>query len=240
MELKLNYSQDIVTLQTKYSLFKRVLNIVFSLTIDGGFDRALMTNAINKVIERNDCLRIRFFKKGKETLQTIDAERKIGDIPTVRFEKVSSMESFIKRFRKKPTDAFKGQVLEPVFATDPSGAEMILFKISHLVADTYGIGVLVNDLMECIMPSRTELSFPQLPAVSKKCCAKTMSTAPTTLRLKKTSTSSKITMRTAIRSTLCIAEYTAMQTTVGSSIKRKGTSPCLTCSYIATHKAIAS
>ena len=75
MELKLNYSQDIVTLQTKYSLFKRVLNIVFSLTIDGGFDRALMTNAINKVIERNDCLRIRFFKKGKETLQTIDAER---------------------------------------------------------------------------------------------------------------------------------------------------------------------
>ena len=163
MELKLNYSQDIVTLQTKYSLFKRVLNIVFSLTIDGGFDKLLMTSAINKVIERNDCLRIRFIKKGKETLQTIDTERKTGDIPVVKFDTVSSMESFIKRFRKKPTDAFKGQVLEPVYATDPSGAEMILFKISHLVADTYGIGVLVNDLMGVYNALKNGTELPAAP-----------------------------------------------------------------------------
>ena len=163
MELKLNYSQDIVTLQTKYSLFKRVLNIVFSLTIDGGFDKLLMTSAINKVIERNDCLRIRFIKKGKETLQTIDTERKTGDIPLVKFDTVSSMESFIKRFRKKPTDAFKGQVLEPVYATDPSGAEMILFKISHLVADTYGIGVLVNDLMGVYNALKNGTELPAAP-----------------------------------------------------------------------------
>ena len=37
----LNYSQDIVLLQTKYSLFKRVLNILFSVKVDGGFDFAV-------------------------------------------------------------------------------------------------------------------------------------------------------------------------------------------------------
>ncbi|MCR5828136.1 MAG: hypothetical protein K6G53_06945 [Bacteroidales bacterium] len=163
MELKFNYSQDIIDLQTKYSLFKRVLNILFSLTIDGGFDKELMTRSINLLIERNDCLRIRFFKKGKETLQTIDAERKAGDIPVVRFDSISSMDAFMKRFRKKPTDAFKGRVLEPVYVTDPSGAEMVLFKISHMVADTYGIGVLVNDLMGIYNALRNGTELPAAP-----------------------------------------------------------------------------
>ena len=49
--MKFNYSQDIIDLQTKYSLFKRVLNILFSLTIDGGFDKELMTRSINLLIE---------------------------------------------------------------------------------------------------------------------------------------------------------------------------------------------
>ena len=163
MELRFNYSQDIVDLQTKYSLFKRVLNIIFSLTLDEGFDEELMTRSINLLIERNDCLRLRFFKKGKETYQKVDAERKIGNIPVVKFDSVSSMESFIKRFRKKPTDGFKGRTLEAVYATNPSGNEMIFFKISHLVADTYGIGVLVNDLMGIYNALKTGTELPSAP-----------------------------------------------------------------------------
>jgi hypothetical protein len=33
-----NYSQDIVHLQTKYSLFKRVANILFSVSFEKGFE----------------------------------------------------------------------------------------------------------------------------------------------------------------------------------------------------------
>lgn len=163
MELKFNYSQDIINLQTKYSLFKRVVNIVFSLTIEDGFDKDLMTKAINELVKRNDCLRIRFFKQGKETLQTIDAERKINNIPVVKFESASAMEKFINRFRKKATNAFKGRVLEPVYATNPSGEDMVIFKISHFVADTYGIGVLVNDLMGVYNALKNGTELPAAP-----------------------------------------------------------------------------
>ena len=141
-----NYSQDIIDLQTKYSLFKRVVNIVFAVTVESGFDEVLMKNAINKMIERNDCLRLRFVKEGKKTVQFVEPERTIGEIPFKSFSTQGQMDAFLHRFRKKATDMFKGRSLEAVFAADPSGRRMVIFKISHLVADTYGIGVLVTDL----------------------------------------------------------------------------------------------
>ena len=57
---RFNSSQDVVHLQTKYTLFKRVANIVFYLTLDEPLDRQLMREAIDRLIERNDCLRITF------------------------------------------------------------------------------------------------------------------------------------------------------------------------------------
>ena len=67
----LNYSQDIVLLQTKYSLFKRVLNILFSVKVDGGFDKTRMEKALTLLYERNDCLRIRFVKEGGQTMNAV-------------------------------------------------------------------------------------------------------------------------------------------------------------------------
>ena len=64
-----NYSQDIVHLQTQYSLFNRVSNIVFSVAFDNGFDNRLMEQAVNLLIDRNDCLRLRFIKDGKKIKQ---------------------------------------------------------------------------------------------------------------------------------------------------------------------------
>ena len=80
----LNYSQDIVLLQTKYSLFKRVLNILFSVKVDGGFDKTLMEKALTLLYERNDCLRIRFVKEGGQTMQFIEQERRPAPMPLLR------------------------------------------------------------------------------------------------------------------------------------------------------------
>ena len=55
-----NYSQDIIHLQTKYALFKRVANILFSVTFDEGFDEGRMLDALQLLIDRNDCLRLTF------------------------------------------------------------------------------------------------------------------------------------------------------------------------------------
>ena len=123
-----NYSQDIIDLQTKYSLFKRVVNIVFAVTVESGFDEVLMKNAINKMIERNDCLRLRFVKEGKKTVQFVEPERTIGEIPFKSFSTQGQMDAFLRRFRKKATDMFKGRSLEAVFAADPSGRRMVVLK----------------------------------------------------------------------------------------------------------------
>ena len=141
-----NYSQDIIHLQTKYALFKRVANILFSVTFENGFDEGRMLDALQLLIDRNDCLRLTFFKEGKEMRQFFEPTRKLGKVPSVRFETTSQLEAWVRRFRRKGLDMTKGQTFKPVFAVNASGEQMVFIKISHYVADTYGIGVLVNDL----------------------------------------------------------------------------------------------
>ena len=82
-----NYSQDIVHLQTKFSLFQRVSNIIFSITFEEGFEDNIMYQAIQLLIERNDCLRLKTIKEGKEIKQYFEKERSIEEIPSIKFRR---------------------------------------------------------------------------------------------------------------------------------------------------------
>lgn len=157
------YSQDVIRLQNKYALFKRVLNILFSLTFDDGFDEALMRQALDLLYERNDCLRLRFVKRDKETMQYFEPERKAGKIPSLRFETNRQYEAFFRRFRRKQTNLAKGDALRVVFAVNPEGKQMIICKISHYSADTYGIGILAEDLMGVYCALRDGKELPPAP-----------------------------------------------------------------------------
>ena len=158
-----NYSQDIVNLQTKYSLFKRVANILFSITFENGFQEGLMTRAIELLVERNDCLRLKFEKKGKQNLQYFREKCKVDKIPVKNFTSYGEIEKFVNKFRKGMVDVFKGETFKPVFATGPNGEKMLFIKISHLVADTYGIGILVNDLYQIYNALAKGEQMPPLP-----------------------------------------------------------------------------
>ena len=126
-----NNSQDVVFRQTQFSLFKRVLNIVFSLELEKGFDKALMTQAFEKLYERNDCLRLTMVRRGKERLQYFAPERHVGKIPEVDFKTAGEMDRYIRCFRRKPTDLYKGDALRVVYGTNPDGRQIILCKVSH-------------------------------------------------------------------------------------------------------------
>lgn len=159
----LNYSQDVVVLQSKYSLYKRVLNIVFTVTPKDGFDRDLMTKAINLLFERNDSLRITFVKEGKVTKQYFEDSRTIGKIPEKEFKSVAQWERYFRCFRRRATNPFKGKVLEVVYCKDYSGKDFILFKVCHLSADTYGITVLLKDLMSVYTALKEGSPLPPVP-----------------------------------------------------------------------------
>ena len=207
-------SQDVIRLQNKYALFKRVLNILFSVTFDEGFDEALMTQALNKLFERHDCLRLRFVQQGKETMQYFEKERKVGKIPSLRLDSNDAYEAFFRRFRRKPTDVAKGDVLRVVYAVNPDGKKMVICKISHYVADTYGIG--------------------RHPAASRKSSARTTNTATMRRPWSATGTSTATTTSTVILSTPSTAARTATVPTAGSSTSTRANSDCPISSSAAT------
>lgn len=160
---RFNYSQDVIHLQTKYALYKRVANILFSTVVYKGFDRELMTKAINLLFERNDCLRITFVKKDKTVMQYFETNRTLENIPDMVFDTQSRLDKFLRKFRVSQADPFKGETLKVVYAVNPDGKDMIIFKISHYSADTYGIGVLVNDLFAIYEALKNGTELPPSP-----------------------------------------------------------------------------
>jgi len=169
-----NSSQDIIHLQTKHTLFKRVQNILFYTIVDNGFDPELMIKAINKIFERNDSLRIRFIKKDRKILQYFEDKREIGDIPYKEFKTEDLFIKFMNRFRRKSTNCFTGEVLKVVFAKNQDGKQMIIFKISHYVADTYGIGIIVNDLFTVYNAMKDGNELPPMPGSFEEVLKKDM------------------------------------------------------------------
>jgi len=170
-----NSSQDVIHLQTKYALYKRVQNILFYTIVENGFNMDTMHKAIDMLMERNDCLRITFEKKNGKTMQYFADKRSIGEIPYKEFDTESAFLRFMNRFRVKSTNCYKGDVLRVIFAKNPDGHQMIIFKISHYVADTYGIGVLMQDLFSVYEALEKGGEMPPLPGSFEEVLKKDMS-----------------------------------------------------------------
>lgn len=166
MERKLygfNSSQDVVYLQTTLTLFKRVVNIVLTATFEEKLDRAVMAEAFDKLIERNDCLRITFTKKGKEKFQYFEESRKIGEIPEYTFKSDAEMTSFLEKFRKKALKGFKGETLKAAYGVNPDGKDVLFLKFNHLVADDYATNVLLSDLFGIYKALKNGTELPEVP-----------------------------------------------------------------------------
>lgn len=110
-----NASQDVVKLQTKYSLFKRVINILTYAKSDKEIDWIIMTKAINLMIERNDCMRLRFVKDKKKDKQYFITNYTVKNIPYKEFINEKDQNNFILKFRKKPVNYMNGEIFNIVF-----------------------------------------------------------------------------------------------------------------------------
>ncbi len=144
----LSFSQDVAYMQCKYSLYKRVINILSSIVMDEEVDFEVMDQAFKLLVERNDCLRIRFFKKRGELLQRFgDSGKNSKKVPVLSFATKEQQDAFIDKVRRKPIDYMHGVVIEPYFIHTYDNRYMVFFKICHLVADLYGINVLYTDLI---------------------------------------------------------------------------------------------
>ncbi len=146
----LNPSQEVVKLQCKYTLFKRVINILTSATAHKDVDTDIMKKALIETIKRNDCLRLRFVKKDGKLMQYFASEEEITDlnIPFIEFHTKEEQEEFFASTRKKAIDYLNGVVIEPYFCKTYDGKFMLVMKVCHLILDIYGLNNIYKDLFE--------------------------------------------------------------------------------------------
>ena len=159
---ELSPAQGVPYLQCKYTLFKRVINIMSSITFEEEIDFELMEKAFNIVVERNDCLRIKFFKQKGQLKQYFRDEVPYKKIPVVEYNQ-EKFDAFIKRYKKHAIKYMRGTVIEPHFIK-LNGKCMVLFKVCHLVLDVYGTSVIYKDLIEVYKSLKNNTDLPELPA----------------------------------------------------------------------------
>lgn len=160
---ELNPSQEVVALQCKYTLFKRVINILTSITFDKEIDVPLMEKAFREVVKRNDCMRLDFKKVKGKIMQSFREEVSF-DIPKYEFTTKKEQESFINKQRKKAIKYTKGVVFECSFIKTFDGKFMVFLKVCHLILDLYGINNIYNDLLKVYESLVNKESLPDEPS----------------------------------------------------------------------------
>ena len=173
---ELNPSQEVVKLQCKYSLFKRVVNITMSATSEEKLDFALMKEALNKVIERNDCLRLRFVKKDKKLMQYFLKSFVFDEVPYIEFKTQEKQLSFIQKETAKPIKYLKNEVLKPYFCKTFDGKDMVLVKAAHFILDMYGFNVFFNELFGVYNALKNKTELPEPPKSFEEVIKKDLTT----------------------------------------------------------------
>ena len=161
---QLTPSQDVSYLQCKYTLDKRVINILTSITFDEEIDFDLMHKAFNIMLERHDCLSIKFKKREKSLIQYFGAATLIEQIPVHNFTTKKEQDKFIEKVRKSPIKYLKGELIEPHFIRTHEGKQMVFLKVCHLVLDIYGISIIFKDLIAIYDSLKNDRPLPQPPA----------------------------------------------------------------------------
>ena len=156
-------AQDVVILQTKYCIDKRVVNIISSITSSSPLNFSIMLDAFNLVVQRNDCLRLRFVKQKGELMQYFEETKKFESIPYKEFKTQEEFDCFIAKIRKKPIKYKKGVVVDPYFIKTHDNKYMVLIKVCHLVLDLYGINIIFKDLFEVYNALLNNTKLPEMP-----------------------------------------------------------------------------
>lgn len=157
-------SQDLPILQTKYTLYKRIINITMSATSDSPLDYNTMLHALNLAVERNDCARLRFVKCKGKIKQYFLPKYEYTEMIKKDFKTKEEQEEFITKETHKAVKYMKGEVLVPYFIHTYDGKDMILLKVCHINFDLYGLNIFYKDLFEVYYALQNGTELPKSPA----------------------------------------------------------------------------
>lgn len=141
--------QEMINFMLKYSFFhKQVIQCPVSVTTEKEIDFDLMKKALNIEIERNDCLRLRFFKKGGKYKQYFLDEYKIDDVEIFNFNSREEQVEVLTKDAQKTVRHLKGETFRIKFFRTFDGRSGIYVNACHLVMDGAALFVFFDDLFK--------------------------------------------------------------------------------------------
>lgn len=148
--------QDMIQFMLKYSfLHKQVTQIPESIIVTKKLDFDTMKKAINIEIERNDCLRLRFFKNGGKVKQYFIDSFVIDSIPVLNFASEQEQYDVLTADAQTPVHYLKDETFRIKLFTTADGRQGIYLCVHHLVMDNAACLVFFNDLL-AVYDSLTE------------------------------------------------------------------------------------
>lgn len=161
----LSAAQDVYMLQFKYSLHKAVLHVPSCIVVDHPLDWALMEQALNIEIERNDCMRLHFVKTKEGLRQYYIPEYSISHIPVDDFRGMDEEEAkklLHKRGSHPVLDYLHGEVFRVRFFYAHDGRCGVYLNASHLNMDLAAEFLFYRDLFGVYdaLENKTELPAP--------------------------------------------------------------------------------
>ena len=139
--------QEMIQYMLKYSFFhKQVTQIPDSIIVSEELDFDVMTDAFNLEIERNDCLRLHFFKKNGNIMQYFRDPYRIGNIPVFEFKSDEEREKVLTADAQKPIKMLKGEIFRIKFFKTYDNRYGVYFNVHHLVMDNAAAFVFFSDL----------------------------------------------------------------------------------------------
>ena len=139
--------QEMIQFMLKYSFFhKQVTQIPESIIVEKELDFKLMEKAFNIEIERNDCLRLRFFKEGGKIKQHFIPEYKLENIPILEFKSEQERIDTLTADARKPIRMLKGETYRVKFFRTHDNRCGVYINIHHLVMDNAAVFTFFADL----------------------------------------------------------------------------------------------
>jgi len=139
--------QEMIQFMLKYSFFhKQVTQIPESIIVKKNIDFDLMEKAFNIEIERNDCLRLRFFKEKGRIKQYFLPEYRIGNIPVLNFKSEQERIDTLTADARKPIRMLKGETFRVKFFRTHDNRCGVYVNMHHLVMDNAAVFTFFADL----------------------------------------------------------------------------------------------
>ncbi|MCQ2479176.1 MAG: condensation domain-containing protein [Clostridia bacterium] len=140
-------AQDMIQFMLKYSLLhKQVTQIPESIIVTKEIDFDVMKQAFNIEIERNDCLRLRFFKEKGKIKQYFLKSYSVDEIPVLSFSTEKEQTDYFNADGQKPIRMLKGETYRIKFFRSYDNRYGVYINIHHLVMDNAAVFTFFADL----------------------------------------------------------------------------------------------